>query len=108
LILPWSYYGAAAATTATEVVLVGLSLNAVHRKLALAWPARRFLRLLVAGAALAAALALSYGLNPFVQLGLGLVVFLLTAAAVGGLRRSDLRGLTALRRRAPTPASTTE
>ena len=108
LILPWSYYGAAAATTATEVVLVGLSLNAVHRKLALAWPARRFLRLLVAGAALAAALALSYGLNPFVQLGLGLIVFLLTAAAVGGLRRSDLRGLAALRRRAPTPASTTE
>jgi O-antigen/teichoic acid export membrane protein len=108
LILPWSYYGAAAATTATEVVLVGLSLNAVHRKLALDWPAGRFLRLLVAGAALAAALALSYGLNPFVQLGLGLVVFLLAAAAVGGLRRSDLRGLAALRRRAPAPASTTE
>jgi O-antigen/teichoic acid export membrane protein len=108
LILPWSYYGAAAATTATEVVLVGLSLNTVHRRLALAWPARRFLRLLVAGAALAAALALSYGLNPFVQLGVGLVVFLLTAAAVGGLRRSDLRGLAALRRRAATPASTTE
>jgi O-antigen/teichoic acid export membrane protein len=111
LILPWSYYGAAAATTATEVLLIGLSLYEVRRKLGLALPMRQFLRIFVAGAALAGALAGSYSLNAFLQLGLGLAAFLVTAAAVGALRPSDLRGLMSLRGRAAaatTPATPTD
>ena len=99
LILRWSYYGAAAATTATEVLLIGLSLWEAHRRLGLTLPARRFGRTAVAGAVLAGVLAVTYELNPFVQLGLGVAAFLTAAVAVRALRREDLRGFAFLRRR---------
>lgn len=105
LILPWSYYGAAAATTATEVLLVGLSLREVRRKLGLAWPFRRMIRTFIAGGILAAVLAVTYRLNEFLQLGLGLTAFLAAAIGFGALRREDLRGLTFLKRRLVSAAS---
>ena len=57
LIPPYSYVGAAIATTATEVLLVALSLREVRLRLSLRWPLARLWPVLGATAAMAAAIA---------------------------------------------------
>ena len=90
LIPPFSYVGAAIATTATEVVLIGASIREVRVRLALRWPLRRLLP--VAGAAAVAAVVLAAGLlvNPFVQLALGVAAYGVALAVSGALRRADV------------------
>ncbi len=90
LIPPFSYVGAAIATTATEVVLIGASIREVHVRLALRWPLRRLLP--VAGAAAVAAVVLAAGLlvNPFAQLALGVAAYGAALAVSGALRRADV------------------
>ena len=61
LIPPYSYVGAAIATTATEVLLVALSLREVRLRLSLHWPLARLWPVLGATAAMAAAIAATYG-----------------------------------------------
>jgi O-antigen/teichoic acid export membrane protein len=93
LVIPFSYVGAAVATLATEVFLLVFSLIEVRRRLRLRWPLARFARALVAGAALAAVLAVGYLLDPLLQLAVGLVAAGPLAFAAGAIRRDDLRVL---------------
>lgn len=108
LIVPWSFYGAAAATTATEVVLIALSLYEVRRRVGLSLPLGRLARTMAAGGILAGVLALSYELNPFLQLTLGLAAFLVAATTLRALQRRDLRGLSFLKRQLVSSRSAPE
>jgi len=89
LIPRYSYFGAALATSLTELVLIVLSLRAV-RALGVRWPAERLFRLSLGAAALAAALAVGYLLDPFAQLALGTLTFAVAAVALGIVGRAEL------------------
>ena len=91
LIPPFSYVGAAVATTLTEVVLIVLSMLAVRRRLSLAWPSDRLPALLATAAVLGAVLVPGYLLQPFVQLAIGVVAFGVAALATGALRLGEVR-----------------
>ena len=91
LIPPYSYIGAAIATTTTEVLLVALSLREVRLQLSLRWPLARLWPVLGAGAAMAAAVAVTYGLNPFLQAAIAVAVFTGALAVTGGMRPADLQ-----------------
>jgi O-antigen/teichoic acid export membrane protein len=91
LIPSYSYIGAAIATTATEVLLVALSIREVRRRLSLRWPVTRMWPVVAAAVAMAAATALTYAVNPFLQVAIAAAVFLAVLAATGGLRPADLR-----------------
>jgi O-antigen/teichoic acid export membrane protein len=90
LIPAFSYRGAAAATTLTELVLIVLSLRAV-RRLGVHWPSERAGSLLAATAALAVALGLGFLVHPVLQLAFGLAVFAGCAAAFGAVDPRELR-----------------
>jgi O-antigen/teichoic acid export membrane protein len=90
LIPPYSYTGAAIATTATEALLIALSLREVRLRLSLRWPLGRLWPALGAVAVMAAALVPGYALNPFLQLAIGLLAYAVALAASGALRRSDV------------------
>jgi O-antigen/teichoic acid export membrane protein len=90
LIPLFSYVGAAAATTATEVLLMGLSIREVRRRMDLRWPVQRLWPALAAGAAAAAVLAVAYLVNPFLQLAAGVAVYAAVVFASGALRRADV------------------
>lgn len=93
LIPPFSDIGAAAATTFSEALVVGLSVRAVRRHVGLRWLLRDPLRALPAAVLTAMVAAVTYGLEPFVQLivcGIAYVVALLVTPA---LRAGDLAGL---------------
>jgi O-antigen/teichoic acid export membrane protein len=91
LIPPYSYVGAAAATTVTEVLLVALSLREVRLRLSLRWPLARLWPVLGSAAAMAVVIALTFTLNPFAQLALATLSFLAALAVTGGLRPADLQ-----------------
>lgn len=97
LIPPYSYVGAAIATTATEVLLVAMSLREVRLRLSLRWPLARLWPVLGATAAMAAAIAASYALDPFLQVAVAVVVFAGALALTGGLRPRDLQPFRDLR-----------
>jgi O-antigen/teichoic acid export membrane protein len=90
LIPLFSYVGAAAATTATEVLLATLSIREVRRRLDLRWPVQRLWPALAAAAVAGAVLGLGYLVNPFLQLALGLAVYAAVVFALGALRRADI------------------
>jgi O-antigen/teichoic acid export membrane protein len=91
LIPPFAYVGAAAATTATEVVLLAASLREVRLRLALRWPVARLARLAAAAAAAAAVLAAGLLVDPFLQLGLGTATYVVALGVFGGLHGADVR-----------------
>jgi O-antigen/teichoic acid export membrane protein len=89
LIPPYSYMGAAWATVLTEVAVLLFSLWAA-RPLHLGLPLGGLGRALAAGAILAAALGLTYGLPPLVQVAVGVVVFGAASLVTGAVARSEL------------------
>ena len=89
----FSYLGAAAATTAVEAVSVAALAWACHWRLGTGWPLDRLGQTLLAGAILAAVLAVGYLLPPLAQLGLGLVAAPAAVLATGALTAADLRVL---------------
>jgi O-antigen/teichoic acid export membrane protein len=95
LIPTFSYRGAAAATSLTELVLITLSLRAV-RGLGLRWPVQRMRPLAAATAVLASTLAVGFLLHPLLQFAAGLTAFSLCVTAFGAVDRRELRD--ALRR----------
>lgn len=93
LIPGFSYIGAAVATTATEVLVVGCSLSVLHRRLGITWDVRRLNRVVLASAVLAAALVPGYFLHPFLQLALGALAYGIALLPTGAFRWSDLAGM---------------
>jgi O-antigen/teichoic acid export membrane protein len=89
LIPPFSYMGAAAATVATEVFVVCLSLVAI-RSLNLGWPLRDLARALAAAGLLAGALGVTYALPPLAQVAVGAVGYAVAVLLTGAVPRSDL------------------
>ncbi len=69
-----SYVGAAVATTLTELVMLTLSMRAARARLGVAHATASTWRLLVAAIVLAVVLAIGMALDPWLQLGLGLLV----------------------------------
>jgi O-antigen/teichoic acid export membrane protein len=90
LIPLFTYVGAAAATTATEAVLIGLSQREARRRLGLSWDRRRLLGLAAATAVTCAVLAPGFLIDPFLQLGLATVAFAAAVLALGVLRPHEL------------------
>ncbi|HET6793215.1 MAG TPA: polysaccharide biosynthesis C-terminal domain-containing protein [Acidimicrobiales bacterium] len=90
LILPFSYIGAAAATSAGEAVSAVALAVAVRRRLGIPWPMRRLRQVLAASGLTAAALAVGYLLPPFAQIALGLAVFAWALKATGALTADDV------------------
>jgi O-antigen/teichoic acid export membrane protein len=95
LIPAFSYKGAAAATSLTELVLIVLCLRAV-RALDVRWPFERVVPLAAATAALAATLAVGLLVHPLLQVGAGLAVYAVCVTVFGAVDRRELRD--ALRR----------
>lgn len=89
LIPPYSYMGAAWATVLTEAAVLAFSLWAAH-PLHLGLPLGGLGRVLAAGAILAAALAVTYGLPPLVQVAIGVIVYGAAALVTGAVARSEL------------------
>jgi O-antigen/teichoic acid export membrane protein len=93
LIPLFSYVGAAAATTATEAVLIGLSQREVNRRLGVSWDRRRLLRLGIATAIACAVLAPGFLVHPFLHLALASAGFAGAVLALDVLSLSELRKL---------------
>lgn len=93
LIPPFSYTGAAIATSVTEVAVVIGLVRSIHRHLGVSWPWSRVLRAARASLVMAVVVALGYPLPPFVQLGLGLLAYAVALLPTGSLRWDDLGGL---------------
>ena len=93
LIPPFSYRGAAVATTASELSVVVASLWSVNRTLGLRWPMHRFKQSMMCMAALAGALLPGYLLHPFAQLAIGGTFFLLALVPTGAFTFADLAPL---------------
>jgi O-antigen/teichoic acid export membrane protein len=91
LIPPFSYVGAAAATTVTEALLIVLSIREARRRLDVRWPVKRLPAVLGAAAATVVVLAVGYLVNPYLQFAAGLAVYAGSIAALGALTRSDVR-----------------
>ena len=93
LVPAFSYLGAAAATTTVEAVSVAALAWACHHRLGTGWPLERLGQTLLAGAALAAVLAVGYLLPPLVQLAIGLVAAPTTVVSTGAVTLGDLKVL---------------
>ena len=95
LIPPFSYRGAAVATTLTELAVVYGLARAVHRHLGVPWPWSRVGRALRASAAMAVAVVAAsvLGLPVVVPPVIGIVVYLVVLLPTGALRWDDLGGL---------------
>ena len=102
LIPPFSYVGAAIATTITEVVLIGLSLREIRRELELGWDGRRLLSLALVALLTGAVLGAGFLLSPWLQLALGTVCFFVALPLLGVLGVGEVRELL---RRNPVRAS---
>jgi O-antigen/teichoic acid export membrane protein len=86
-----SYVGAAVATTATELVMLTLSMRAARAKLGVAHATERTWRLLLAGLVLAAALAAGLAWDPWLQLAAGVLAYAVALPLTGVLRLGDVR-----------------
>ena len=93
LIPPYSYRGAALATTLSEGAVVAASLWVIHRHLHLHWPLRRLRQSLMATGVLALALLPGYYLHPFAQLAIGTVCFAAALLPTGAITFSDLAAI---------------
>ena len=76
---------------------MALSLREVRLRLSLRWPLARLWPVLGATAAMAAAIAATYALDPFLQVAIAVVVFAGALAVTGGLRPRDLQPFRNLR-----------
>ena len=92
----FSLYGAAAATVATELAVVISSHRIAHDHLDLRWPVRRSVRLSVPAAAMVVVAALTYGLPVLVQVAMVAIAYLVSIAATGAFRITDLNSLRAV------------
>lgn len=92
LIPPFSYIGAAITTTITEAVVVAASIRTVRKELGIRPDYRRFGRLLLACAVMAAVLVPGYFVHPYLQVAAGAAVFAAVLLPTGALRREDLKG----------------
>lgn len=93
LIPPFSYRGAAVATSITEIVVVTGLVLSIRRHLGVTWPWRQVLRAARASLVMAVVLVLASPLPPFAQLALGLVAYAVALLPTGSLRWDDLGGL---------------
>jgi O-antigen/teichoic acid export membrane protein len=105
LIPPYSYIGAAVATTTTEVFLFLLSVREAHKRLGLRWDAGRLGRLGLLAVLLGALLALGLLVNPFLQLAAGTAAFAALLSPLGVLRPDELRRLLRREREEAAPAA---
>jgi len=105
LIPPLSYTGAAAATSAGELVSAAWLARAVRVNLGLQWPWRRLSRTLLAGLLTAAAMAPGYLFSPLAQIALGVVGFPVAALLTGAVNRADLTAMAQLTRRVSATAA---
>ncbi|HUP33401.1 MAG TPA: oligosaccharide flippase family protein [Gaiellaceae bacterium] len=90
LIPPFSYVGAAAATTLTELALIVLTLAAA-RRLGLGWPLERARSLATATFVLVLALLPGYLVHPFLQAAGGVAAFAFAAVLTGTVRPAEVR-----------------
>jgi O-antigen/teichoic acid export membrane protein len=90
LIPAYGANGAAAAMTVTEFVVLTLSLVYAARRLRLAAPLDRLLRILPATAVAAAVVALGFAVDPLLQLALGLIAYVVALPLTRGVSRSEL------------------
>jgi putative peptidoglycan lipid II flippase len=88
-----SYVGAAAATTATELVMLGLSMRAARARLGVAHTTERTRRLLLSGVALAVCLTAGLAIDPWLQLAAGVLTYAAALQLTGAVRRSDIARL---------------
>ena len=103
LIVPFSYVGAAIATTLTEVGLVLVSLREVRRRLGLALVPPRTANVIVATALLALVTVPGFFVDPYAQLAIALVAYVPALLVTRAVRPADLRGLA--RRDRPRPGA---
>ncbi|MGI9538615.1 MAG: oligosaccharide flippase family protein [Miltoncostaeaceae bacterium] len=89
LVRPFSFVGAAVATAATEIVILGVGLIILQRLLGIRLGARRLGRVASATAIMAVVLAIGYLLPPLAQLGLGAIGYLGAAWALGIVSREQ-------------------
>jgi O-antigen/teichoic acid export membrane protein len=90
LIPPYSYVGAAVATTVTEVFLLAFSVREVRRRVGIEVRPTRLPRLLLANAIFAVALLPGFAANPFLQLAGATAVYIAAIFALGAVTREDL------------------
>jgi O-antigen/teichoic acid export membrane protein len=93
LIPPYSYTGAAVATTVCEVLVTALSVWTVQRYVGVRWPLADVVRTLPAIVLMAAAVAATYPINPYLQAVIGLLVYLVCLAPTRALRPADISAL---------------
>lgn len=93
LIPTYTFRGAAAATSATEALLVVMSVVVLRRWMQLRWPWRDVLRASRASVVLACVLVLGWPLHPFVQVALGVVAYVVVLLPTRSLEWRDLGGL---------------
>jgi O-antigen/teichoic acid export membrane protein len=113
LVVRYSYVGAAVATSLTELLVLVWSLREARVRLGVTWPIDRLARVALATVVMAVVLVPGYALPAFAQAALGVAAYVVALAALRGLTRRDLAGLS-LRDRTPTadpmlrsPADTT-
>jgi len=93
LIAPFSFVGAAVATSLTEVAVLGGSVVVLRRRLGLRIGSPRLGRVAAAGAVLAVALVPGYLAPPLVQVALGIAAYGAAVLALGALSWVDVAAL---------------
>ena len=93
LIPPFSYKGAAVATTVTELLVVFGSIRIARRRLGVRWGPGSIARASRASLVMALALVVTYPLPALVQVGIGAAVYLLALLPTRSLTWGDLGGL---------------
>jgi O-antigen/teichoic acid export membrane protein len=105
LIPPYSFVGAAVATTATEVLLLILSIRELRRGVGVGFVPTRAAKLLLANTALVVALLPGFALDPFVQLTIATAAYVAAVFVAGALTRADLAVFGRSRLGDPGPAA---
>jgi len=93
LILPYSYVGAALATTLTEILVLVLSARAVTAIIGPGFRLSRVVRALRASVVLTIALVLTSTLHPFAQVAIGVVAYAVALIPTRSLEWTDLGGM---------------
>lgn len=93
LIPPFSFVGAATATTVTEIAVVAGLVHMIRRHLGVVWPWLRIIRAARASLVMVVVLLVTYPLPAFAQLAVGLAAYAVALLPSGSLRWDDLGGL---------------
>jgi O-antigen/teichoic acid export membrane protein len=105
LIVPFSYVGAAIATTLTELVVLVWSVREARVRLGVTWPVDRLPGVVGATAVAAIAMVPAYALPALAQLLIGFVAYVAAARLLRAMTPADLEGLS-LRDRGPVAQAT--